>query len=80
MRRLTFVAWFQLGELRRFSIGEISESGRPMLLPGLYGVGIELVFVRRNGCTLQTGECAVSIANAGGVPGAESREATYRIL
>jgi len=44
------VVWFQLGELRLFSIGEISESGRD-LAGGDIGVFLE----RRNGCTWRMG-------------------------
>lgn len=37
-RRLpTFVVWFQLGEFRLFSVGEISESGRGSPLDILEG-------------------------------------------
>lgn len=51
MRRLTLVDWFQLGELRRFSIGEISDKGRGMTLPVAFGSGIVLLLVRRKGWT-----------------------------
>ena len=48
-RCLTFVDWFQLGELRRFSIGEISDNGRGSPLAPLLGDGIVLLLVRRRG-------------------------------
>lgn len=46
---LTLVVWFQLGEFRRFSVGDISESGRGMLL--LAGVGMVLDLDSRSGCS-----------------------------
>jgi hypothetical protein len=45
--RLTLVVWFQLGELRLFSVTGISESGRG--IPLLLGDGV-LPFEMRNGC------------------------------
>jgi hypothetical protein len=45
------VVWFQLGEFRRFSVGEISESGRGTALPTFAGEGIVLLLERRRGCT-----------------------------
>lgn len=45
---LTLVAWFQLGEFRLFSVGEISESGRGIALAILVG---EELLERRKGCT-----------------------------
>lgn len=48
---LTLVVWFQLGEFRRFSVGEISESGRGIALGAFAGEGMVLLFERRRGCT-----------------------------
>jgi hypothetical protein len=45
------VVWFQLGEFRRFSVGEISESGRGIALPAFAGEGMVLLLERRKGCT-----------------------------
>lgn len=42
------MAWFQLGEFRLFSVGEISESGRGIALAILVG---EELLERRKGCT-----------------------------
>lgn len=48
----TLLVWFQLGELRRFSEGEISESGRGMALALFTGDDIGVTFLEmRNGCT-----------------------------
>lgn len=47
---LTLEAWLQLGEFRRFSDGDISESGRGVEPDILDGDG-ELFFASRKGCT-----------------------------
>lgn len=47
---ITLAAWFQPGELRRFSVVAISERGRGSELDILFGDG-ELVFASRKGCT-----------------------------
>jgi hypothetical protein len=52
IRPLTLFVWFQLGELRRFSEGEISERGRGMALVLLVGEDIGVLFLEmRKGCT-----------------------------
>jgi hypothetical protein len=48
---LTLVVWFQLGEFRRFSVGEISDRGRGIALAAFAGEGIVLLFETRSGCT-----------------------------
>jgi hypothetical protein len=45
------VVWFQLGEFRLFSVGEISESGRGIALATFTGEDIARFLERRRGCT-----------------------------
>lgn len=49
-RGLTFVGWFQLGELRRFSVGDISVRalGSGLAIPD--GGGAALFLETRSGC------------------------------
>ncbi len=48
---LTLAVWFQLGELRLFSVGEISDNGRGIELAILVGDDMEPFLDRRRGCT-----------------------------
>jgi hypothetical protein len=45
------VVWFQLGEFRRFSVGDSSESGRGSALRSFAGDAMVLLLDRRRGCT-----------------------------
>jgi hypothetical protein len=45
------VVWFQLGELRLFSVGEISESGRGIALATFPVDDMVRLLERRRGCT-----------------------------
>jgi len=48
---LTLDVWFQLGEFRLFSEGEISDKGRGMELAILFGDPDGVAFDNRRGCT-----------------------------
>ncbi len=56
---LTFVVWFQLGEFRRFSVGEISERARGNALGAFAGDDMVLFLERRRGCTWEEEGCCV---------------------
>ena len=59
----TLADWFQLGELRRFSVAGISDSGRDELAP-LVGEGTVWPLEMRSGCVIWTrrdGHCQYSL-------------------
>jgi hypothetical protein len=67
----TFVVWFQLGELRRWEPGPISDSGRP--LP-FVGEAVGVLFMRSGDTCSHACECAIQENDD------ENDSGTYRFI